>query len=291
MSKSFHGNRINPQHFGRGQIKFYLLLIPLALFMVLPIVFLINNAFKPVEELLAYPPTFLVKRPTLMNFKRMLSIASGLSLQPSRYLFNTFLLTSLVLLFSLLLSVAAGYALSKRQFKIKRLIFEINTLALMFVPVAVGVPRFLIMVRLGLYDTFWANVVPLIVLPVGLFLIKQFVDGIPDSLMEAARIDGASDWTILRRIVIPLARPALATIAILSFQAAWGSVEASQLYINKEAYKSFAYYISSFVTTGDGPVAAGVSAASALVLFLPNLLIFILMQSRVMNTMAYSGIK
>lgn len=287
----FHGSKINPTRHDRSQIKFYLILLPLALFMVLPIIFLINNAFKPMDELLAYPPTFLVQRPTLVNFKRMISLALGATIPPTRYLFNTLVLTVLVLAFTLGLSVAAGYALSKKRFRARQMIFEINTLALMFVPIAVSVPRFLVIVQLGLYDTFWANVVPLVIMPVGLFLIKQFVDGIPDSLLEAARIDGASDLMILRKIIIPLSAPALATVAILSFQSAWGSVEASQLYINNEAYRSFAYYLSTFVTADEGPIAEGIAAASALVLFLPNLLIFIVMQSRVMNTMAHSGIK
>lgn len=291
MASRFHGTRINPTRHDRSQIKFYLILAPLAVFMVLPIIFLISNAFKPMDEQLAYPPTFFVRRPTLINFKRMVGFALGSNIPPTRYLFNTLVLTLAVLFFTLLLSVAAGYALSKKKFRARQMIFEINTLALMFVPIAVSVPRFLVMVRLGLFDTFWANVMPLLAMPVGLFLIKQFVDGIPDSLLEAARIDGASDFQILRKIIIPLSGPALATVAILSFQAAWSSVEASQLYINNEAFKSFAYYLNTFVTQDEGPIAEGIAAASALVLFVPNLVIFILMQSRVMNTMAHSGIK
>jgi ABC-type glycerol-3-phosphate transport system permease component len=291
LASSFQGTKINPSRFHRSQIKFYTVLVPLGIFMIMPIIFLFSNAFKPMDELFAYPPAFFVRHPTLNNFKKLLSAAEAANIPATRYIFNTIVLTLLVILFCILLSVSAGYALSKKSFRIKKVLFEINTMALMFVPIAVSVPRYLIMVRLGLVDTFAANIVPIIATPVGLFLIKQFIDGIPDSLIEAAKIDGANDIRILSTIVIPLAMPALATVAILSFQSAWGSVEASQLYINNESYKSFAYYMATFVSTNDTVAGAGISAAATLIMFIPNLIIFIFLQSKVMNTMAYSGIK
>jgi multiple sugar transport system permease protein len=127
-------------------------------------------------------------------------------------------------------------------------------------------------------------------MPVGLFLVKQFVDQVPDSLIEAARIDGAGELHVIFRIVFPLIAPALATVAILSFQAVWGSSDASNLYIVDETQKSFAFYLNS-LTIGNNPLLVGVQAAAGLILFVPNLIIFIAMQSRVMNTMSHSGIK
>ena len=160
----------------------------------------------------------------------------------------------------------------------------------MFVPIAVTIPRFIIIVNLGLIDKFISNILPIIAMPVGLFLIKQFIDQIPDSLIEAARIDGAGEVTILFRVIMPMVKPALATVAILSFQSAWGATEASVYFINDESLKTFAYYISTFTATGNAAT-QGVSAASALIMFVPNLIIFIFMQSQVMDTMAHSGIK
>lgn len=288
---SFQGKKINPKKFHVGQLKFYVLLLPLALFMVLPIVYIFTTAFKPAEELFKFPPSFFVVNPTWDNYKALFELISGTSIPASRYLFNSIIVTVLTMLISIILSVSAGYVLSKKKFRGQKLIFEINTLALMFVPIAVTIPRFILIVNLGLVDRFISNILPIVAMPVGLFLIKQFIDQVPDSLIEAARMDGASELDILFRIIIPSVRPAIATVAIMSFQSAWGNVEASVYYLNNESLKTFAYYITTFTSATNNSITQGITAASALIMFLPNLIIFIVMQSQVMDTMAHSGIK
>ena len=294
-------NGINPTRFSRGQIKFYTYLVPICLIMALPIVFFFMNAFKQMEELFAYPPRFYVNRPTLDNFRRLFSISSSTTIPASRYLFNSILSTALVVTASLCMSVSAGYALSKKKFRLRGPMIEANNLALMFVAIAVMIPRYFVIAYTGLHNTFLANVVPLLAMPVGLFLIKQFVDQIPDTLVEAAVIDGAGDFMILTRIIVPLVKPALATVSILVFQLSWNSAEASMLFINDETLKTFAFYMqnlsagdSSFLQSaagGNSTAGAGVAAAAMLIMFLPNLILFIVLQSKVMNTMAHSGIK
>ena len=287
---SYQGKKINPTHFHPSQIKFYVILIPMAIFMVLPIVYLFTTAFKPQEELFKFPPSILVYQPTWQNFKDLFALFQTSSVPASRYLFNSLLVTILTVVVSVTLSLSAGYILSKKKFKMRNFLFEVNTLALMFVPIAVTIPRFIIIVNLGLIDNFISNILPIIAMPVGLFLIKQFIDQIPDSLIEAARIDGAGEFTILFRVVLPMVKPAIATVAILSFQSAWGATEASVYFLNDESLKTFAYYIATFTSSGNAAT-QGVAAASALIMFLPNLIIFIVMQSQVMDTMAHSGIK
>ena len=287
---SFQGKKINPKKFHPSQIKFYIFLIPFAIFMAIPIVYMFTTAFKPQEELFKFPPSILVYNPTMDNFKRLFDLFETSSVPASRYLFNSILVTLLTVVISVILSVSAGYVLSKKHFKGQKLLFEINTLALMFVPIAVTIPRFIIIVNLGLIDKFISNILPIIAMPIGLFLVKQFIDQIPDAVIEAARIDGAGEFTILFRVIIPMVKPALATIAILSFQSAWGATEASVYFLNDESLKTFAYYITTFAS-GTNAATQGVSAASALIMFVPNLIIFIIMQSNVMDTMAYSGIK
>jgi len=169
--------------------------------------------------------------------------------------------------------------------------FEINTIALMFVPIAVAIPRYLVVANLGLIDNFWVHIVPMLALPVGLFLVKQFVDQVPDALIEAAKIDGANDFIIYRKIVLPQIRPAIATVGILSFQSVWNSVESSAIYINDESLRTFAFYMDTLSDANNTVAGAGVTAAASMVMFIPNLLIFIFMQSKVMDTMAHSGIK
>ncbi len=146
--------------------------------------------------------------------------------------------------------------------------------------------------RVGLLDTILVHIFPLLAMPVGLFLVKQFIDQIPNELIEAAQMDGAKDYHIFTKVIVPMIKPAIATVAILSFQAVWNNVETSTLYINNENLKTFAFYMSTLSSNAGNTVAGqGMSAAAALIMFLPNLLIFIIMQSQVMNTMAHSGIK
>ena len=288
---SFQGKKINPKRFHVSQLKFYVFLLPLAIFMVLPIIYIFSTAFKPAEELFKFPPSFFVVNPTWENFKSLFELMAGTSVPATRYLFNSVIVTVLTMFISIFLSVSAGYVLSKKKFKGQKLLFEINTLALMFVPIAVTIPRFIIIVNLGLTDRFISNILPIVAMPVGLFLIKQFIDQVPNALLEAARMDGANEWQILTKIIIPSVRPAIATVAIMSFQSAWGNVEASVYYINNESLKTFAYHITTFSSASTSSITQGVTAASALIMFVPNLVIFIVMQSKVMDTMAHSGIK
>ena len=289
---SLKSRRINPDKFHKSQLKFYAILIPVSAFMVLPILFIIFHAFKPIDELFAYPPRFFTTRPTLDNFKRLFTATTESNVPVSRYLFNSVVSTLFTVLFTLWVTASAGYVLSKKNFKGKNTLFTINTLALMFVPVAVSIPRFLVIVKLGLIDNFFAHILPLLAMPVGLFLVKQFIDQIPDSLIEAAKIDGASDYYILIKIIIPLIKPALSTVAILAFQTSWNSIESSAMFINDESLKTFAFYMNTLVsTTGNTVAGQGMAAAASLIMFLPNLILFIILQSRVMDTMMYSGLK
>lgn len=291
-SRRLQQSGINPTRFERGQVKFYLYLIPIAVIMALPILMIVLNAFKPLDELNAYPPRFFVRMPTWENFRRLFSATQGSSVPISRYLFNSIVVTLIVVVCTVVICVAAGYVLSKKRFKYKKFLFSLNTLALMFVPVAVAIPRYLVIVFTGMYDSFWAQIIPLLAMPVGLFLLKQFIDQIPDALIEAAVIDGADDFTILRRIIIPIIMPAVATVAMMAFQAAWNSTEASAMFVENETLKTFAYYMSTLTgATGNTISGQGISAAASLILFLPNLILFIILQSRVMNTMAHSGLK
>lgn len=285
---------INPQGFHVSQLKFYAVLLPLAVLMLLPIVFIFSHAFKPPDELFAYPPRFFVAHPTFKNFQDLFAQMSTAGVPVSRYLFNSITITLVTVAASILISSTAAYALSKKRFGLKQALFAVNTLALMFVPIAVTIPRFLIITRMGLLDTFWVHILPTLAMPVGVFLLKQFIDGVPDEVIEAAQIDGANDGQIYWRIVLPMIQPAIATIGILTFQATWNNAEISTLYINSESLKTFAYYLSTLTSTASGAnlvAGQGMAAAASLIMFLPNLIIFLFLQSQVMSTMSHSGLK
>lgn len=291
---SFHGNKINPSRFSFGQIKFYVFLTVLSFFMILPIFFIFSQALKPIDELFLYPPKFFVQRPTFDNFAELFRVTDITVIPKTKYLFNSLVVTVAVVFLSIAISAMTGFALSKKKFKLKKAIFEINIIALMFVPAAVSIPRYLVVEKLGLTDNLLGHILPMLALPVSVFLVKQFVDQIPDALLEAGALDGANDFYMFRHIVVPMIMPALSTVAILSFQMAWNNTETSALYMSKETLKTFAFYMSTLTTasTMENNVAGqGMAAAAALLMFIPNLLIFIFMQSKVMDTMAHSGLK
>ncbi|MDR0300594.1 MAG: carbohydrate ABC transporter permease [Streptococcaceae bacterium] len=290
---SFQGTKINPSRFDKSQLKFYAVLIPVAIFMGLPIVYIFMTAFKPLDELFAFPPRFFVQKPTTQNFQQLFANSATSSTPVSRYLFNSIMVSLVVVVATVVVGSLAAYVLSKKNFKGKYALMEINNVALMFVSTAVAIPSFFVITKIGILNTPLAHILPLLALPVGLFLIKQFVDQIPDSLIEAARIDGASEFRIYWRVVLPMIAPALATVAVLAFQASWNNVQTSNLYINSDSLKTFAFYMSTLTAASSGNTVAGqgMAAAASLIMFLPNLIVFIFMQSRVMDTMANSGLK
>ena len=288
---AYKGHRMNPDKFDKGQIKLYLFVIPLVLITGLPIIYIFFHAFKPMEELFAFPPKFITTNPTLDNFRKLFKASRSAGIPLSKYVFNTLLITLSVVLSSVVLSSAAAYAMSKLKFIGRDLSFKINQLAIMFVPVAVMIPRYLVVEVLGLTDTYWSQILPLIPLPVAVFLLKQFVDTVPDSLIEAAYMDGATEVHVFTKIIIPMIKPALATAVVLVFQQVWGALEASNYYINDEGLKSLAFYMNTLSNASNGVAGQGMQAAASLILFIPNLIVFCILQKNVMNTMAHSGIK
>ena len=284
--------RMNPAHFEKSQLKFYLVMLPIVLFMLLPIVYIVSTAFKPLDELFLFPPPFLVRNPSLDNFRALFEPANH-AVPMLRYLVNSIIVSAAALFLSIVLSSMAAFALSKMEFRGKKIWFEINQLALMFVAASVAIPRYLVVVRLGIIDTMLAHILPIMAIPVGLFLLKQFVDQVPDSLIEAARIDGAGEIYVFTRIVMPMIKPAIATMAILAFQVVWNNTESSQYFTTRESVRTLAFYLSTLSSsdTGTSLAGQGQTAAAALLMFIPNIIIFLFMQSKVMSTVAHSGIK
>lgn len=288
---AYKGKRINPTKFERSHIKIIIILLPLLLFMAMPLVYIANHAFKPMDELFAFPPTFFVKNATLENFEKLIKFSRSSGVPMSRYVFNSIIVTVLTVGLSLLFTTMSAFALAKLKFKGRNLMMNINQMALMFVATAVLIPRYLVIAKLGLIDNLWAHILPLMAYPVALFLVKQFVEQVPDSLIEAAYIDGATDVTVYRKLVLPMIKPAIATATILVFQQVWTNVETSNYYINDDSMKTLTFYMNSMINVNNTVAGQGMSAAATLILFIPNLVLFCILQNGVMNTMAHSGIK
>lgn len=289
---SFQGTRINPTSFHRSQLMFYAFLIPLAILMLLPILFIFNHAFKPISELFAYPPRFFVRNATLDNFTELSRVSQASGVPFSRYVINSLLVTGVGVFFAITITALSAYGLSKLHFRGKKMLFEINTLALMFVPIAVQIPRYLVIAQMGIIDTYWAHILPVAVMPVAMFLIKQFIDQTPNELIESAKIDGASEMQIFYHIIRPIVAPAIATVGILAFQQIWNDTSTSVTFITDESKRTLAFYMMSLTSLqGNNVAGQGMAAAASLIMFIPNLVLFIFLQSKVMNTMAHSGIK
>lgn len=287
---AYRNQKINPDRFHPSQIKFYIITGLMALFMLLPIVFIIVHAFKPISELLEYPPKFYVINPTLDNFKNLFNQTTQSSIPFSRYLFNSISVTLVGVAATMFITSLTAFALSKLRFKGKKILFKVNEVAMMFVGSALVIPRYLVISSLGITNTFFAHIIPLLAMPVGLFLVKQFIDQIPDELIEAARLDGATDFQVFWRVIMPLIKPALSTVAILSFQGFWNNMETSSIFVSDEGHRTLAFFLST-LTSNSSVSGQGMAAAASLIIFLPNLIFFIIVQSKVMDTMAHSGIK
>ncbi|BBH18992.1 ABC transporter permease [Paenibacillus baekrokdamisoli] len=280
-------NRLTP-----SQLLLILLMTLLALFMLLPIVFLFNHAFKPKHELFLYPPSFIVQEPTWINFADFLKVSKSTIVPATRYLFNSIFTSVLTVITATFISILCAYPLSKHRFKGKNFLFSTILVSLMFAPETVQIPRYYVISSLGIDNTYFAHILPMVALPVLVFLFKQFIDQLPDDLLESARLEGATEFRLFLSVIVPLCIPVVSTAAILSFQSAWNNLEASQLFMEDETMKTLPFYISTLTSGLANSVARqGVAAAAALLMFLPNFIIFLLLQRRVISTMAHSGIK
>jgi ABC-type glycerol-3-phosphate transport system permease component len=271
----------------------YLFLIPLGIFSVLPIVYVISTAFKPLEELLLFPPPFFVRRPTLDNFQDLLLATNALAVPFSRYLFNSVFVTLTTVLLQVMFCSMCAYPLSKvRGLPGANLIFAMVIAALMFAPQVTRIPQYLVVQKLGMIDTYWALIIPALAYSLGLFMMKQFMDNSIDiALIEAARIDGASEWTIFWRVVMPNVAPAWNTLLIFGFIAHWNDSFSPLVFTRSEAMKTVSVAMIS-LTNGPASVARlGAQSAAAFLMSAPTILVFLLRQAKVIQTLAHSGIK
>lgn len=254
----------------------------------LPLIYLVVTAFKPAEELFLYPPRFYVVNPTLKNFTDLVSITSNTMVPFTRYLFNTVLITVLYIFAMIVVGTMACYPLSKHKFPGAKGLFKLVTNALLIISGAAAIPSYIIVTGLHLDNTYLVYIIPGLANCTCMFLLKQFLDQVPDSIFEAGKIDGASEWQLYTKIALPLLRNAQATCVILTFPGIWNDSSASTTYIYEEQLRTFAFFMS---TLQGGLARQGANAAASLIMTVPSIIVFVVSQSSVMDTMAHSGIK
>lgn len=276
-----------PNRSKMGDVGIYLILIFFGIFMAFPLVYAINSAFKPLDEIFIYPPRVFVKNPTFDNFQDLFVIMGKSWVPFLRYIYNTVFITAVGTGGHLLIASMGAYVLAKYRFPGSNVFFKVVITALMFNGYVTAIPNYLVMSKIGWVDTVWAIIVPAFAAPMGLFLMKQFMEGIPDALLEAAKIDGASEWRIFSRIVMPMVKPAWLTLIIFSVQNLWNTKASNFIY--SEELKTLPYALQQIIS--GGVARAGVGSAVTLVMMIVPITIFILSQSNIIETMASSGIK
>lgn len=274
-----------------GGIVLYAFLTALGLIMLLPLVYMAVTALKPTSELFLFPPRFFVVNPTWVNFRDLLLVTSTSAVPFSRNIFNSFVVTFGIVVGGSFISALAAYPLAKHNMPFKNAIFSLIVAALMFSPMVLQIPQYLLVSRSGLMNTYFAMILPYLAAPMGMFLMTQFLRQLPDPLLEAARMDGASEWKVFRSIVLPMLRPAIATFALFSFISAWNDPYPSMVYTTIQDMKTLPVAIQN-ISGGAGVIArVGTSAAASFLMVIPTIIVFIITQRMVLQTMAHSGLK
>ena len=279
--------RRHPNRSIAGDIGIYLVLAIVGMMMVFPLIFLVGSSLKPLDELFRFPPPVWPQHPTMDNFSDLF-VTMGQSWVPfSRYLVNTVLITALGTFGHLIIASMAAFVLAKYDFPGGKAFFAVVTTCLMFSGYVTGIPNYLIMSRLKMIDTMWALILPAFAAPIGLFLMKQFMEGLPTALIEAATIDGAGQFRIFWSIVMPNVKPAWLTMIIFSVQSLWNNSASTVIY--SEAKKTLVYALQQI--QAGGIARTGQAAAVQVITMIVPILIFVFSQRNILETMASSGLK
>mgnify|MGYP004458721759 CR=1 FL=1 len=270
-----------------GNIAVSLMLFIMGLFTALPIYFSIINAFKPLSELYLFPPRFIVYNPTINNFVDIISLQSQATVPTERYIFNTVFVSIATTALYVVLASMAAYPLAKHEFPMKNVIHKLIVFAILFSTQVTALPQYILMAKTGIINTYMALIFPALGGSFGVFLVMQFIGSFPNDVIEAARIDGCGELGIFFKIVFPSVKPAWVTLAILTFISQWNATGSQ--FIFDESLKTLPTMMSQLTSAGIDR--AGVSAAISVILMLPPMISFIFSQSKVVETMAYSGIK
>jgi len=277
--------RVSRSKYGNFAMLFFITVF--ALFSLIPLVLAVGMALKPINELYVFPPTLWPRQPTFDNFKMLFSLINTTRVAFSRYFFNTVFITLATTAIHVVIASMAAYPLAKGRFPGKATLNQMVLLALMFIPAIADVINYQTIVSLGWLDTYMAAIAPNVATTLGLFLITNYMTTISDSLLEAARIDGCSDFRTYWSIIMPLCKPAWLTLIIIMFQNMWGQTYSS--YIYSESLKTLPYALSQ-ITSG-GYIRAGAAQAVGILMLIVPAVVFIVNQSNILETMASSGIK
>lgn len=271
---------------GNFTLVFFLVLF--GLFSLLPLIYCVCTSFKPLDELLIFPPTFFVRRPTIGNYTVLPDLMASLRVPLSRYIFNSVFISFFTTFIYIFVAIMAAYSLSKGTFKGRKAMFWVVQFALMFNSYTLAVPQYLIFSKLGLIDTYWIYILPPMASTMGVFLAKQYIEGyVPDALLEAAKIDGANQFKVFWSIVMPTIKPIWLTILLFTFRDIWQTVPSGKIF--SEELKILPQVVTQI--TAGGTARSGSAMAVTVIMMIPPIVVFLVSQSSVAESMSSAGIK
>lgn len=268
-----------------GRVLSYLALTVGLVATALPFVWMILGSLKTESELSRRPPTWLPQDATLENFTRWIR-----DLDYLHFFGNSMIVAVAVVLGNVVFCSMVGYALAKMSFPGKRVLFSLVMIMLMIPGMVTFVPLFVMVSNMGLVNSYPALILPYLVSPLGVFLMRQFIAGVPDALLEAARIDGASELRIFGRIVLPLCGPPLATLAILTFLGSWNNFLWPMVAAQTEDMYTLPVALSLY-STGQHGLEYGILLAGSVLVVTPILILFLALQRHFVQGVALTGIK
>lgn len=271
-----------------GNITIALILIGAGLFTILPLIYSISTSLKPLDEILAFPPKFLVTRPTGQNYAALPGLLNSLRVSAERYFINSIMLSVVITIGHVFIAAMAAYVFSQSKSRAMKIAFTIVQFTILFNSYTLAIPQYMIFSGMKIIDTYLVYILPALPSTIGVFLIKQFMDAsLPPALIEAAKIDGAGNFRIFFTIVMPIAKPALLTLALFAFRDAWALVPSGTIF--RDELRTLPQVMGQI--TGGGIARSGSAMAATVLLMIPPILVYLLCQSNVLETMSNAGIK
>ena len=265
----------------------FLFLLFMGVLMAMPIYLAVIMSIKPAQEWFIFPPKWYAIDPTLDNFRDMFRVAGNLWVPFSRYVFNSVFVTFTITTAQCLFASMAAFVLAKGKFRGQKKLNSIIVIALLYQSNVIYIMQYVVMAKMNMINSPLALILPGIASPMGLFLMRQSISQVPDAMIEAAKVDGASMFTICWKIVMPNQKPALMTLIIFAFQASWNLQGGSLIY--REEWKTLPTVVQQ--AAASGIARQGVAMAAAVFMLIPPVLVFMAAQKNVIETMAHSGIK
>jgi multiple sugar transport system permease protein len=263
----------------------YAVLIIVAVFILFPFFWMISTAFKPNTDIIKRPPIFLPSKPTLVHFQKVFA-----QVQYFRTLYNSLFVSGMTTLITIFFSTMVGYAIAKYRVVGLNVIFVLILSGLMIPPFTIAIPLYIVATQIRMVNTLWGVIIPFSISNFGIFLMRQYCLGVPQDLISAARIDGASEFAILIRIIFPDVATGCTALGILKFLLTWNDLFWPLIMLTEEANKTLTVMLATYIDF-ERFVDYGLLMAMTTLVVLPVILLFVVFQRRIIEGVALTGMK